>query len=169
MGTLLGNILAAVLIVVAGLFGFISLEASTITFIVVAYGFWLLIVGMNFSAGRTISEPFRICLSKDELGAFRRYNIHIRAPGAGEIFSAFLNLLRAAGFVWAGLCAWQGQYVLAGLSAAFFFVSAGAIVETNPLLYMARKAQAGNDGVLAEVGALQSLRAKRDRYLADMP
>jgi hypothetical protein len=124
---------------------------------------------MNFSAGRTISQAFHMCLDEAELRAFRRYNVHVRAPGAGEVFSALLNGLRLAGFVWAVLCAWQGHYVLAALSAAFFFVSGGAIVKTNPFLYMERKAQVGNDVVLAELGALQSLKVKRDRYLADLP
>lgn len=169
MGTLLGNMLAAVLILIAGLLGFISLKTSTMIFVVISYGFWLLIVLMNFSAGRTISGAFQLCLSEAELRAFRRYNVHIRTPGAGEICSALLNLLRLAGFVWAGLCAWQGYYVLAGLPAAFFFATAGTIVKTNPFLYMEGKAQAGNDVILAELGALQSVKVKRDRYLADLP
>jgi hypothetical protein len=96
MGTLLGNIFAVVLIVIAGLLGAISLEASAITFIVIPYGFWLLLSLMNFSASRTISEAFQMCLSEVELQAFRRYNIHIGAPGTDEIFAALLNLLRLA-------------------------------------------------------------------------
>jgi hypothetical protein len=169
VGTFLGNILAVVLIMIPGMLGFISLEASTIAFIVISYGVWLLVILMNFSAGRTISQALQMCLDEAELRAFRRYNVHVRASGAGEVFSALLNGLRLAGFVWAGLCAWQSHYVLAALSAAFFFVSAGAIVRTNPLLYMEPKARSGNDVVLAELGALQSLKVKRDRYLADLP
>jgi len=168
MGTLIGNLLAVVLIVVAALMGFISLETSAIIFAVIAYGFWLLTVAVNFSVSRVISENFQRCLSEAELRAFRRYNVHIRTPGAGETLSALLNLLRLAGFVWAGLCAWQGQYLLAGLSAAFFFVSGGIILRTHPFLYMARQAQTGNDVAVAELEALQSLKVKRDRYLAEL-
>ncbi len=124
MGPLLGNLIAAILTAIAALIGLYSLQASAISYVVVAYGSCLLVAISNYYLGHSISNEFQQRLNKSELRAFRRYNVHVRAPAAGEIFSAWLNLLRFAGFVWAGLCIWQGHYVLAGLSGAFFFSSA---------------------------------------------
>lgn len=170
VGNFLGNLLGAVLAVVAALTGFISLEASVIAFAAIAYGFWLCVVAFSFSLGRVTSEGFKadLNLTKAEIRAFRRYNMHIIAPGAGESVSAMFNLLRLAGVVWAGLCVWQGQYVLAGFAAAFFFVSGGIILRTDPFLHMERAARGGDDVAAAELRAIQSCKAKRDRFFTGL-
>lgn len=168
-GNMIGNVLGLLLIVACGLVGFVSLEASAIAFIAVAYGLWLLTMAMNYSNGRAISDEFKRRLLSHEVKAFQQYGIHVRAPGAGAIFSALLNLLRLAGFVWAGLLAWQQMYVFAGLCAAFFFVSGNIILKTDPIRYMGKQASNGHEFALGELRALESVRAKREAYFSQQP
>ena len=168
MGTQLGNLFAVILVIGAALMGLVSLKASAISFATIAYGFWALIAFANFYVGRSINETFRKGLSDGELRAFRQYRVYIIAPASGEAFSALLNFLRVCGFVWAGLCAWHGYYIFAGLLGAFYFVSGGTILKTNPSLYMGRQALAGNAAARSELAAIESLKEKRGYYLDDV-
>ncbi len=167
VGNLLGNLLGVVLIIVASLIGFVSLKASAITFTAIAYGLWgwirymnSLLGRMNSLLGREVSDSFLSLLLAEELRVFQYYNIHIRFPAAGEMCSALLNLLRLAGFVWAGLCVWHGHYVLAVIAAAFFFASGGVILKTDPLLYLGKATRANRDFAQRELSMLESVKVK---------
>jgi len=167
MRTLIGNLFGIVFVTVPALMGFISLEASVISFVVIAYGYWLIILSISFflTSGELVQE-LRGQISDAELRAFRRHYVHIVTPGAGEVISGLLNFLRLVGFIWAGLALWGGNYILGGLCIAFYFVSGGIIFRTNPLPYMAHLAQQGNDIAVAEWDALQSLKEKLNLYKA---
>ena len=168
VGSMLGNIAGVVLTIIIALTGIISFQVSAITFISVSYGLWILFFACNFSLGRTIDPVFQRLLTKDQLRAFRTYNIHIRGSGAGEIVSALLNFFRFTGFVWGGLCVWQELYVLGALAVCFYFLSGGLILKTNPILYMGDAANSGNQVALEELGLLENVRQKRDLYLDEL-
>ncbi len=145
MAGLLGNIFALIIIVVAGLFGFSSLELSTLIFISLSYGLWLLAAVFSF-----ISKPSKdadICLTMTpmEVEAYRRYSLYLLSSLSAQMLSAMMNLLRIAGFVWGVMSLWNELYWLGGISLAYFFVSGGLIARLDPDLYLGRPAQAGHE------------------------
>jgi hypothetical protein len=169
MGTMMGNILSIVLVIIIALTGFISLQFSAIAFLVVIYGIWVLCFAYNFSLGRLISSELETQLSQNELRVFRNYNIHIRGPAFGELVSAFLNLFGFAGFMWAGFCVWQELYVLGALAVGFYFLSGGLILRTNPFLYMSDAAKGGNQLAINELELIENVSYVRNRYLKNLP
>ena len=168
MGTLIGNVLGLFLTLCAALVGFVSLQASATAFVALAYALWLLVLLVNFYSGRAVSSNFTELLTAEELRTFRRYALHIRVPAVSDIFSAAVNLMRIFGFIWAALCLWYGHYIPAAASCAFFFVSSGLIVRTQPLLYIGRAVQSGNVIATVESGVLHSVKAGHSAYLTGL-
>ncbi len=107
-------------------------------------------------------------LSAPEVKAYRAYHTALQFPGAAEAYSAALNLMRMAGFVWGGLCIWNGLFWLAGADIAFFFVSGNLILKMNPALYMGKVALTGNDVAAREMSLLESVQSKRNIYNAEV-
>jgi hypothetical protein len=161
---MLGNLMALMFITMAGLLGFISLEISAYAFLIISYGWWLLIQAASIAGARMTSATLKAFLTADEAAAFSMFNGAIRTPGAGELLSAHLNLLRVAGFVWAGLCVWHELYIHAVLAAGFFFISSGIIARLNPYLYLGRPAQNGHREAIRQLELLRSVQAKREAF-----
>ena len=164
MGTMLGNFLALILVVIAAALGFISFEASAIAFTAIAYGAWLLLLVVDLMTRPPKDAPLCRMLSAPEVKAYRAYHTALQFPGAAEAYSAALNGLRMAGFVWGALCIWNGLYWLGGADIAFFFVSGNLILKMNPALYMGKAALTGNDVAAREMSLLESVQIRRDVY-----
>jgi len=167
MGTMLGNFLALILVIIAAAFGFVSFEASAIAFTAIAYGAWLLFTLVHLTTRPPKDVPLCRMLNVAEVKAYREYHIFLQFPGAAEAYSAALNLFRIAGFVWGGLCIWNGLYWLAGADIAFFFISGNVIMKLNPVLYMGKAAMTGNDVAAREMSLLESVQRKREVYNAE--
>ena len=165
MGTMAGNIIGVLLIAVAALAGLISLQVSAIIFATICYVLWAFFYASNFMWGGAAGSDFLDRLDQAERKAFKAYNIHIHFSGAGELISALLNILRLAGIVWAGVCAWQEQYIIAGFPIVFFFVSGGLILKTNPILYMGRQAANGNNVAVTQLALIDRVASLHSEYL----
>ena len=76
MGTMLGNIVALIVIVASGLVGFVSLEASSITFVALAYILWLLIMLSNIFTKPAKDAPLCQHLFPQEVEVYQRYHLH---------------------------------------------------------------------------------------------
>lgn len=164
MGTLSGNILALVIIVASSLVGFVSLEASTLTFVFLAYLLYAVAFLLNFSTKPVKDNPFCQHLSNHELEVYKKYHLFLWFPGAAEALSALLNALRVSGFIWGGLCLWNGLYWLAGLSITYFFVTGGLILKLNPRLYLSAGAQKGDQFSLDQILLIERVQEKREMY-----
>jgi hypothetical protein len=158
MGNMLGNIIGAVLILIAALFGCMSLVASAIAFLTIVYGSWLLVLGSNMATRPNKRSKGRLLLSPEEFKAYRKYHMHLRFPGASEAYSAALNALRIAGILWAVLCLWNGLYWYGALAVLYFFVSGGLILSLSPLRYMRGPAQKGNNIAESQLKLIESVR-----------
>lgn len=164
MGTVVGNILALLFIFAAGVVGFISLQASTITFLVIAYGFWLVIFATNIFTTPAKDVPLCQMMQEEETDIYRRYHVFLWYPGAAQAYSAFLNGFRIAGFVWGGLCIWHQLYLLAAACVTYFFLTGGLILKLNPPLYMGAQAQKGNQVAMSHLSLIESVNQKREAY-----
>lgn len=162
MGNMLGNIIGNVLILIAALLGFVSLAASAIAFLAIAYGIWLIVLGSNMAMRPNEHSTGWLLFSPEEREAYRKYHMHIRLPGAAEAYSATLNAFRIAGIVWAALCIWKGFYWYGALAILYFFISGGLILSLSPLRYMLGPAQKGNDVAEAQLQLIESVREKYD-------
>lgn len=160
MGNMLGNIIGAVLILIAALFGCMSLVASAIAFLAIVYGSWLLVLGSNMATRPNKRSTDWLLFSPEEFKAYRKYHMHLRFPGASEAYSAALNAFRIAGILWAVLCFWNGLYWYGALAALYFFVSGGLILSLSPLRYMLGPAQKGNNIAESQLKLIESVREK---------
>lgn len=167
MGTMTGNFLALILIAIAAGFGFASFYASAIAYTIAAYLAWVFVVSSHFMMRPPKDAPFCELLTAAELKAYRTYHTYLFFPGGAETYSAALNLLRIAGFVWGGLAIWKGQYILAAADIAYFFVTGNIILKMNPPLYMGRAALTGNDVAAREMSLLESIQKKREIYSSE--
>ena len=164
MGTIMGNILAAIFIIIAALTGFLSLKISLITFLFLAYGLWLLVWAINLLASPSHGADFLQFLTCEEKEIYERFHLYFWAPGASEAFSCMLNGFRLAGIIWAGLAFWNELYLLGGFCIAFFFVIGGIVVKLSPTLYVGRSAQSGNGFAQSQVLLMQAVQRKRELY-----
>ena len=167
MGTMVGNILALIVIVASGLVGFVSLEASSITFVAIAYLLCLLIMLSNIFTKPAKDAPLCQLLRPEEIEVYQRYHLHFWFPGGAQAQSALLNGLRVAGFVWGGLCLWNSFYWLGGISIAYFFITGGLILKLNPWLYMGTEAQKGNQVAIEQISLIKAVQAKKEAYNAE--
>ncbi|MDD2661772.1 MAG: hypothetical protein PHY54_19160 [Methylococcales bacterium] len=167
MGTMMGNFFALIVVVASALVGSVSLEASAITFVAIAYALWLIILLSNFFTKPSKDAPFCQLLYPKEIEAYRTYHLHFGFSGAAQAYSALLNGLRLAGFVWGGLCLWKGLYWMGSASIAYFFVTGGLILKLNPWLYMGTAAQKGNQVASEQLSLIERVQAKREAYNAE--
>jgi uncharacterized protein (DUF58 family) len=80
---------------------------------------------------------------------------------AGHVYSGWLNFLRVAGLVFAGLCAWNGLYVWAGAAFLLFLATAGLIHRKNPWYYLGRQAAQGHARAGAEMALIERVFTQR--------
>jgi hypothetical protein len=167
MGTMLGNVFGLAFIVASALVGFISLEASSVTFIVISYLIWLIVLLSDFFTRPSKEAPLCQNMLLTEIEAYRKYHLHFWDSGAAEAYSSLMNALRMAGFVWGGICLWNGLYWLAGAAIAYFFITGFLILKLNPWLYMGAQAQSGNPVAIEELSLIENIQEKRAAYNAE--
>ena len=171
MGTMIGNLLALVVMVVCAATGFFSFRAGAILHCTVAYMAWVVLKASEV-ATRPARDPamsdvaFRFPLTPTEMNAYRAYHTYLIAPGAGQAFSAFLNGLRLAGFAWAAASMWYGSLWIAVALVVYFFLVSGLIVRMDPGHYMPPAAANGNSTAIEQLALIEAVHAKRERYNA---
>lgn len=162
--TILGNVLALIVIGVSTLAGIDSLKTSAITFLLIVYAVWVLCLIGNWGTTPPKETPICKTLSLDEIEIYQRYHLNFGVSGAAEMLSCWLDSLRLAGFVWGGLCLWDGLYWLGGLSIAYFFVTGGLILKLNPWLYLGAGVKKGNQVAIEHISLMEKVNAKREAY-----
>lgn len=162
--TIMGNALALIVVVVCALLGFISLEVSSISFLAATYSLWLVVMLLSVFIKPPRDAPFCQLLSPAEIDVYRSYHLHFFFGGAAALLSAFLNFLRVAGLVWAGLCFWNGLYWLGGGIVIYFFVTGGPIAMLDPIRYMGAGASDGNAMAMEQLSLIDAVRAKQETY-----
>lgn len=167
MGTMLGNFIALIMVVASSLVGFISLEASAVTFVAIAYVLWILVLLPNIFTKPSKDAPLCRLMHPKEIETYRRYHLHFWFPGASQACSALLNGLRLAGFIWGGLCLLKGLYWLGGASIAYFFITGGLILKLNPWLYMEAEAEKGNQVASEQLQLIERIYSRREAYNAE--
>lgn len=166
MGNLLGNLLGLAIVVVLAIVTAVSVPGGVITFTVVAYAAWLFLTVGDLATRPSRQAPLASLLTANELHAYRTYHTYLLAPGAAQGFSALLNLLRLAGFVWAGIAFWKASPWAGGALIAYFFVVGRACLRFDPVRYFAGAANTGNDVAREQLLLLQSIESKRAAYNA---
>jgi hypothetical protein len=126
----------------------------------------LLLLANDFATRPHRNVPLAALLTSEEFDVYRRYHIYLWFPGAGQAFSAFLNLLRFSGFVFAGLAFWVGNTSVGVALIAYFFLVAGATARLDPVRYVVGPANSGNAMASEQLVLLQSLERKRAAYNA---
>lgn len=164
MGNMLGNIIGTMLILIAALFGFVSLVVSVIAFLAIAYGSWFLVLSSDVATRPNERSEDWLLFSPEEFETYRKYHMHIHFPGAAEAYSAALNAFRIAGIAYAILCFWNGLYWYGAFATLYFFVSGGVILSLSPLRYMLGPAQKGNDVAEAQIRLIESVRDKYEIF-----
>lgn len=164
MGAIFGSIIGVVFILGIALVGSISLKASATTFLSVAYGLYVVMLTGHILTMPQRDAPFCALLDREEIQAYRGYHLSIWFPDGAQMYSSILNMLRLAGFVWAGLCIWKGFYWYAAACVAYFFVSAHLITNLNPWHYVGIAAAQGNPLGLEEQAKIESIQRKRALY-----
>jgi hypothetical protein len=162
MGNILGNVIGIVLMLLVALLGFVSLEVAAVAFLAIVYGAWLIVLSSSMATRPNENSSGWLLFSPEEREAYRKYHMHIRLPGAAEVFSALLNIFRFAGIIWAVVCIWKGLYWHGGIAILYFFVSGGLILSLSPFRYMLPPAQKGNDIAIAQLQLIESVREKRE-------
>ncbi len=166
MGNPIGNLLGIAVLIVLGIVTWVSIPTGTLAFAIVAYSAWLLLFGGDLATRPSRSIPLASLLSDAEFSVYRTYHTSLWSPGAGQLFSAFLNLLRLGGFIWAGLAFWKGSPWIGGALIAYFFVVGTVCLRFDPARYLGGPASAGNDVAREQLAILQSVEQKRIAYNA---
>ena len=161
LGIVLGNVFALIIIVASSFLGFISLDVSSITYASISYLLWLIILLLSLFARPAKGSPIYHRLDPEEIDVCQRYYLYFWAVGVAEMLSSLLNALRFAGFIWGGLCLWNGLYWLGGAFIAYYFVTGGLILRLNPLLYMSGAAQKGNQIAIDQLSLIEAVLEKR--------
>jgi len=155
MGVFVGNFLGLITVLIAVGVGYPSLVIATQVFLGITYSLWLIFLGIDLATRPKTDLPFCRSLEQEEQRTYRRYHVAIDFPVAGHVYSGWLNFLRVAGLVFAGLCAWIGLYVLAGAAFLLFLLTAGLIHRNNPWYYLGRQAAQGHARAGGEMALIE--------------
>lgn len=167
MGNALGNLLGLVILVLVAVVSLFSASVGIASFAVVAYGSWLFLWAADLATRPPRGMPLAAVLTSRELEAYRGYHTYLRFPAAAQAFSALLNLFRLAGFVWAGIAFWKGDFWLGGTLVAYFFLVGGACLRFDPVRYFVGPANSGNEIAREQLLLLKSVEEKRGAYYAN--
>lgn len=166
MGTIFGNLIALLIIIISVVTGLFSFEYGAIGYASVAYAVWALLWMANFYTKPRRDAPFCSLLTQVEIDAYRNYHTYIWFPGAAQAFSALLNALRLAGLVWAAVCFWKGIPWTGGALVIYFFLVSGLVVRFDPGHYMPPEARKGNRTANEQLTLIKSVQKKREAYNA---
>lgn len=162
--TNLGNLIALVVICFFATAGYFSIGFGAIGYLALAYLAWAVIWLLTFFATPKADALSRFSFSAAEANAYRRYYLYRWYPGAAEACSAFLNSIRLAGLVWAGVCFWNRLPGAAIALIVYFFVVAGFVVRLNPRYYLVPGAQDGDAAAIAQLALIESVQKKCEAY-----
>ncbi len=144
-GNYLGNLVALPFVagsVIAGLL--FSVETGAIVYVAICYAAGALIWLQNWLTRPSRDAPFCIALSDREFEAFATYHIFVTAPGAAQVFSAFLNVLRMCGLIWAGVSFWNGIHWVGGLLVVYLIFVSSLVARLDAWLYVGQAAAKGS-------------------------
>jgi hypothetical protein len=172
MGNCLGNLIGLLLLCVAVVVAFFSLEAATIVFACIAY-----FVFASLWAFERIGRPRRdvqiammltqgMLPTDENVTAYTKHHIFVNTPAVGQLMSALLNNLRLVGIVWAILAMWNGYWWSAIANAGCFFVFGATCARLDPSAYMRTAAQAGHPSAMRQLPIIASLVAAREAWLS---
>jgi hypothetical protein len=161
MGVFVGNFLGLIAVLAAVALGYGSLEKSSLIYLGIAYGLWLIFLIMDLANRPKENAPFCQTLELPERMVYRRYHTAIDFPLAGHVYAGLLNFLRVAGLVWSGLCAWKGFYGEAAGAFLLFIVTASLIHRNNPWMFLGQQAGKGHPRAQAELGLLKQVLERR--------
>jgi hypothetical protein len=161
MGVFVGTFLGLITVLIAAGMGYPSLAITTQAILGITYSLWLLFLGIDLATRPKTDRPFCRTLEHEEQRTYRRYHVAIDFPVAGHVYSGWLNFLRVAGLVFAGLCAWNGLYVWAGAAFLLFLATAGLIHRNNPWYYLGRQAAQGHARAGAEMALIERVFTQR--------
>jgi hypothetical protein len=166
MGNMLGNLLGFAIVIFVAVISLFSLSVGVVTFAIVAYVTWLLVLAGDLATRPRRNVPLAALLTSGELGVYRKYHTCLWFPEVGPAFSALLNLIRVAGFVWAGLALWIGHAWVGAALVGYFFLVGSACLRFDPVRYLAGAAGSGNEVAREQLLLLQSVEKKRAVYNA---
>ena len=167
MGTIFGNLIALLIIIISVVAGLFSFEYGAIGYASVAYVVLALLWTANFYTKPRRDAPFCSLLTQVEIDAYRNYHTYIWFQGAAQAFSALLNALRLANVVWAVVCFWKGFPWVGGVLVVYFFLVSGLVLRFDPRHYMQIEAQKGNRIAKEELTLIESVQKKRIGYNAN--
>jgi hypothetical protein len=172
MGNCLGNLIGLLLLCVAVVVAFFSLEAATIVFACIAY-FVFACLWVFERIGRPPREVQIAMMLRqgmlptdENVAAYRKHHIFVNTPAVGQLMSALLNNLRLVGIVWAILAMWNGYWWSAVANAGCFFVFGATCARLDPSAYLRTAAQAGHPSARRQLPIIASLVAAREAWLS---
>lgn len=161
MGTLTGNLLALVVVVISTIIGLIwGLFPGGVVFISASYVLFAIIVMGNYSTRPNDSHTLCSLLPPTQREAFRTYHLFIRFPGASTAYSALLNLLRMAGLVWGIWLIIRGHYIVGALCVSLFASTSLFIVRFDPIRYLLPGIRNGNTIASEQLSLIESVQSR---------
>jgi hypothetical protein len=151
IGSVLGLAMVAISILI-GLFAGAFWGATALN--AIAYLFFCYVLVLLYVT-RPTNMLLIASLRPADRGAFAAYHLFIRFPGASTLYSGLLNLLRLALIVWGGIAAWNGHYVVAGISFAYFAITSLYVARLDPFTYMRVAAAKGNEVAIDQLASIE--------------
>jgi hypothetical protein len=154
IGGILGIIFALVSVVV-GLFAGVFWGATTLNVIAYLILLWV-VIAIHFTAPQ--SKMLLTILGPHLRPPFKAYHLYIRFPAACTLLCGIINVLRIALFVWGAVAAWQGHYVLAGVSIAYSLATALYVTRLDPNAFFAGPASKGHSVARDQLADIERIR-----------
>jgi len=167
IGTLIGYTLAVVIIALCAFVSFYSFEHSIISYLIVSYAIWLIILLVSYFFKPSKMLPFCQLLSAPEVKAYQTYYLYLSRPAASGLLSSMVTALQAAALVWGALAIWLELYWQGGLCMIYFFLTANLIKKLNPWMKMGAKAEKGNKVARKQLYLVDLVQIKLIKYNED--
>lgn len=164
INTILGYASAVIVLVLCALVGFYSLETLVLSFIVLSYAIWLIVLSVNYFTKPSKVLPFCKSLSAPEVKAYQTYHLYLSKPDASAFSSSLLNALRLAALVCGAFAIWVELYWQGGLCVVYFFITKNLIKKLNPWLSMGAKAEKGNKIARKQLYLVDLVQIKLNKY-----
>jgi hypothetical protein len=162
MGTLVGNVLGLLVVAGLGILTFFSGTVGLTTYAIASYGALFVLWSVDRSTRPAPDGSFSaMMMSEAEREFYRMFHIAIRAPGAGEVFSAFLNFLRIGGIGFAIYALATRNWLAFVALVGYFLAASGAIARFNPYLYAGVEARKGNQSAADILAGIEAIQRKR--------
>ena len=174
MGTLLGNLIGFVALIVSAVVALFSLEAAAAVFACIAYLAFAVIWLLERAGRPTVDSQMPLMLiqgmllTDEQFTGYRRYHIFVNFPAVGQMMSALLNNLRVVAIVWAIVALWNGYWWSGIANAGCFVVFAASCARLDPIMYLRSAASAGHPYAVHQLQVISSLVEAREQYLESL-